>query len=71
MIAPNTKAILDRLAEMDCTKGCCLVGGTALAAQIHHRFSLDIDLMQWVDKDFYVSFRQVFLGERIHNTELS
>ena len=43
-ISPDTLEILTRLQKQDYLKGFHLVGGTALALQIGHRTSIDIDL---------------------------
>ena len=43
-ISPDTLEILTRLQKHDYLKGFYLVGGTALALQIGHRTSIDIDL---------------------------
>jgi len=43
-ISPDTLEILIRLQKQDYLKGFHLVGGTALALQIGHRTSIDIDL---------------------------
>lgn len=43
-ISPNTLELLIRLQQKEYLKGFCLVGGTALALQIGHRTSVDLDL---------------------------
>jgi hypothetical protein len=43
-ISPHTLELLIRLQQKDYLKGFYLVGGTALALQIGHRTSIDIDL---------------------------
>jgi len=43
-IHPETLQLLKRLQEIDYLKNFRLVGGTALALQIGHRLSLDLDL---------------------------
>lgn len=46
-IAKHTEAIIDKVSRLDCIKGWVLVGGTALAIQIGHRKSEDLDFMRW------------------------
>jgi len=43
-VDPDTLELLKALQEKEYLKGFCLVGGTALALQIGHRTSVDIDL---------------------------
>lgn len=43
-ISPQTLELLIQLQQKTYLKGFCLVGGTALALQIGHRTSIDIDL---------------------------
>src|SRR5664279_2780884 len=43
-ISPHTLELLIRLQQKEYLKGFCLVGGTALALQIGHRTSVDLDL---------------------------
>jgi hypothetical protein len=40
-----TAAVIDRLADEPALESFCLVGGTAMALQVGHRRSLDIDLV--------------------------
>lgn len=44
ILPPATAAVIDRLADEPALAGFCLVGGTAMALQVGHRRSLDIDL---------------------------
>ena len=46
-ITENIEKILPVLSDAECLKGCTLVGGTALAIQIGHRESEDLDFMKW------------------------
>lgn len=41
------EAIIDKIAELECIKPYLLCGGTALAMQIGHRMSEDLDFMMW------------------------
>ena len=43
----NTDAIIEKVAEMECIKPYILCGGTALAIQLGHRKSEDLDFMMW------------------------
>lgn len=54
-ISPNTLELLIRLQQKEYLKGFYLVGGTALALQIGHRTSVDIDLFS----DFSFDTRQI------------
>lgn len=40
-------AIIEKVAEMECIKPYILCGGTALAMQLGHRKSEDLDFMMW------------------------
>lgn len=46
-LTAKIEAIIDRVAEMDCISPYVLCGGTALAMQIGHRQSEDLDFMMW------------------------
>lgn len=46
-ITTNIEAILPVISNAECLKGWTLVGGTALAIQIGHRESEDLDFMKW------------------------
>lgn len=46
-IAKHTEAIIDGISRLECIKGWVLVGGTALAIQLDHRKSEDLDFMCW------------------------
>ncbi len=43
----KTDAIIGKVAAMDCIKPYILCGGTALAIQLNHRKSEDLDFMMW------------------------
>jgi len=43
----NIDSIIEKVAAMECIKPYILVGGTALAIQIGHRKSEDLDFMMW------------------------
>ena len=46
-ITPNIEAIIDDVAKLECIKPYTLCGGTALAMQLGHRMSEDLDFMMW------------------------
>lgn len=43
----NINAIIEQIAQLECIKPYVLCGGTALAMQIGHRKSEDLDFMAW------------------------
>lgn len=46
-ITKHTEAIVEGISRLDCIRGWTLVGGTALAIQLGHRKSEDVDFMRW------------------------
>jgi len=46
-LAPITDELFDKVTQLECIKSYVLVGGTALALQINHRQSEDLDFMSW------------------------
>jgi len=46
-ITPNIEAIIDDVAKLECIKPYTLCGGTALAMQLGHLMSEDLDFMMW------------------------
>ncbi len=46
-LAPHTGQLFDKVAAMQCINPYYLVGGTALALQLHTRLSEDFDFMDW------------------------
>lgn len=46
-VAQHTEAIIDKVSQLECIQGWTLVGGTALAIQLDHRKSEDLDFMRW------------------------
>ena len=46
-LTANIEAIIDQVAQLECIKPYILCGGTALAMQIGHRKSEDLDFMMW------------------------
>ena len=47
-ISPETKHVLEKIANSDLTRNCYLAGGTALALELGHRQSIDLD---WFSPD--------------------
>ena len=46
-LTTNIEAIIEQVAQLGCIKPYILCGGTALAIQIGHRKSEDLDFMMW------------------------
>jgi len=46
-ITPNIANIINDVARLECIKPYTLCGGTALAIQLGHRLSEDLDFMMW------------------------
>lgn len=46
-LTANIEAIIEQVARLECIKPYILCGGTALAIQIGHRKSEDLDFMAW------------------------
>jgi len=46
-LAAHTAEIFEDLSKLECIRDYCLIGGTALALQLNHRLSEDIDFCQW------------------------
>lgn len=46
-VTPKIEAIIEQVAQLECIKPYILCGGTALAMQIGHRKSEDLDFMMW------------------------
>lgn len=46
-IAKKAEAIIEKVSRLECIAGWTLVGGTALAIQLDHRKSEDLDFMRW------------------------
>lgn len=53
-LAQHTNEIFDKIASLECIKPYILVGGTALALQLHARLSEDLDFMrgQFMDSQY-------------------
>lgn len=46
-LTPNIEAIIDNVSQLECIKPYTLCGDTALAIQLGHRMSEDLDFMMW------------------------
>ena len=46
-LAPHTAELFEELSRLECIKDYCMVGGTALALQLNHRLSEDLDFCRW------------------------
>ena len=46
-LAPHTEKIFERISLLECVKNYVLMGGTALALQLKHRQSEDLDFCRW------------------------
>ena len=50
-LASHTVEVFEELSAMECIKDYCLVGGTALALQLNHRLSEDLDFCRWKTRE--------------------
>jgi predicted nucleotidyltransferase component of viral defense system len=46
-LSPHTEKIFEQISLLDCVKDYILMGGTALALQLSHRLSEDLDFCRW------------------------
>ncbi|GHT11563.1 hypothetical protein AGMMS4956_04780 [Bacteroidia bacterium] len=46
-LAKHTEKVFEYVSKMDCIKNYTLIGGTALALQLQHRLSEDLDFCRW------------------------
>ena len=53
----NTKQVFEKLAQLELIKEFTFIGGTALALQLNHRISEDLDFCLWAEHP-----RQVLVG---------
>ncbi len=53
----NTKQVFEKLAQLELIKEFTFIGGTALALQLEHRISEDLDFCLWAENP-----RQVLVG---------
>jgi len=42
-LSKHTEVVFEQISKMECVKNYTLIGGTALALQIGHRLSEDLD----------------------------
>jgi hypothetical protein len=47
-LAPDTLAVAQAISTLPCIQNFTLVGGTAIAIQLNHRLSEDLDFCKWV-----------------------
>jgi hypothetical protein len=43
----HSEGIFEQVSKLDCVKNYTLIGGTALALQLGHRLSEDLDFCKW------------------------
>jgi len=46
-LSQNTEEIFEQISKLECIKNYTLIGGTALALQLGHRLSEDLDFCKW------------------------
>jgi hypothetical protein len=46
-LSPQTSQIFEQVSRLKCIAGYTLIGGTALALQLRHRLSEDLDFCKW------------------------
>ena len=46
-LAPLASEMFEDLSRLSCIRDYCMIGGTALAVQLNHRLSEDIDFCRW------------------------
>jgi len=46
-LTPQTEKIFEKISLLECVKDYILMGGTALALQLNHRQSEDLDFCRW------------------------
>jgi hypothetical protein len=49
-LSPNTESVFERISLLNSISGYTLIGGTALALQLRHRLSEDLDFCRWKTK---------------------
>ena len=42
-----TSELFEDLSRLSCIRDYCMIGGTALALQLNHRLSEDLDFCRW------------------------
>ena len=67
-LAPHTGKIFEKISTLECIKEYILMGGTALALQLNHRQSEDLDFCRWhktknerLEVDWYAIQQQLLL----------
>jgi len=46
-LSPNSRRVFENISKLNCIQDYCMIGGTALALQIGHRLSEDLDFCIW------------------------
>jgi len=46
-LSQHTEEIFEQISTLECIKNYTLIGGTALALQLGHRLSEDLDFCKW------------------------
>jgi hypothetical protein len=46
-LTPHTEKVFEKISPLECVKDYMLMGGTALALQLNHRQSEDLDFCRW------------------------
>ena len=46
-LSQQTEEVFEQISTFECIKNYTLIGGTALALQIGHRLSEDLDFCKW------------------------
>jgi len=54
-LSQQTEGIFERLSKLECIKNYTLIGGTALALQLGHRLSEDLDFCKCVKAKMILS----------------
>jgi predicted nucleotidyltransferase component of viral defense system len=49
-LSQPTETVFEQVSLLNCITGYTLIGGTALALQLHHRLSEDLDFCKWKTK---------------------
>jgi len=50
-LASHTAEVFEELSRLECLKDYCMIGGTALALQLNHRLSEDLDFCRWKTRE--------------------
>jgi hypothetical protein len=66
-LSQHTEEVFEQISKMECVKNYTLIGGTALALQLGHRLSEDLDFCKWHKSkyDFDLTFLEKEISERV------